>query len=193
MWRILSIIITTCLFVQLYGQKEINYTHKSIYKALIKEANINNPDLKEMTLPDAQKTNTLQGKFFFVDGNIKSHIKYLYVGRVNSCRTGGCSISPAQIEKVNYEYFDYFIFFDSSKSVRFVKVFDYQATHGQEITAKGWLKQFYNFDGTTNLEVGKDIDAIAGATISVYAITADIQLVSKQLKNIHTNLTFNNN
>jgi Na+-translocating ferredoxin:NAD+ oxidoreductase RnfG subunit len=55
-----------------------------------------------------------------------------------------------------------------------VKVFNYQATHGQEITAKSWLKQFIGYQGQKELKVNKDIDSISGATISTYAITEDI-------------------
>lgn len=59
--------------------------------------------------------------------------------------------------------------------VELVKVFNYQATHGQEVSAKGWLKQFIGFDGRKPLTVGKNIDAISGATISAYGITLDVQ------------------
>ena len=56
-----------------------------------------------------------------------------------------------------------------------VKVYNYQATHGQEVSIKGWLRQYAGYDGSQSLTVGKDIDAISGATISVYAINQDIQ------------------
>ncbi|WP_234408600.1 FMN-binding protein [Marinilabilia salmonicolor] len=75
----------------------------------------------------------------------------------------------------NSEYFDYFILFDAEKSVQVVKVFNYQATHGYEITSRGWLKQFAGHDGSESLQVNKNIDAISGATISVQAITEDVQ------------------
>ena len=56
-----------------------------------------------------------------------------------------------------------------------VEIFNYQATYGYEITNKRWLKQFIGFGEDELLEVGKNIDAISGATISVHAITYDIQ------------------
>ena len=111
--------------------------------------------------------------------NIRSGEKLnytVYIGRVNSCRTGGCS-SPQAVHKDNeYEFFDYFILFDPNGKAVSVRVFNYEATHGQEITIKGWLKQFYGYDGTKNLRVGKEIDSISGATISVYGIVNDIRL-----------------
>ena len=56
-----------------------------------------------------------------------------------------------------------------------VRVFNYAATHGQEVSVKRWLDQFAGHDGAEPLRVGKEIDAISGATISVYALVADVQ------------------
>jgi len=62
-----------------------------------------------------------------------------------------------------------------------VKVFNYQATHGHEITAKGWLKQFIGYTAKGNLNVGKTVDSISGATISVNGITSNIRMVTAVL------------
>jgi hypothetical protein len=111
--------------------------------------------------------------------------KYIYVGRVNSCRSGGCSSPTSQpMNLETTEYFDYLIVFDSNVSVQQVKVYNYQATHGQEVANKGWLKQFQGYDGKRSLTVGKSIDAISGATVSVYSITDDIQDKTKLLKKL---------
>ena len=112
---------------------------------------------------------------------------YVYIGRVECCRSGGCDTPKSDIALAS-EYFDYLIYFNTTLKVAAVKVYNYQATHGQEVTAKSWLKQFIGFDGTVNLEPGKDIDAISGATISVYAITADIEHKTRVLqKQNHSN------
>jgi Na+-translocating ferredoxin:NAD+ oxidoreductase RnfG subunit len=58
--------------------------------------------------------------------------------------------------------------------VKLVRVFNYAATHGQEVAIRKWLDQFSGYDGGKPLRVGKEIDAISGATISVYAIVADV-------------------
>jgi len=63
-------------------------------------------------------------------------------------------------------------------------VYNYQATHGQEVTNKGWLKQFQGYDGSRSLTVGKSIDAISGATVSVLGITNDVQEKTRLLKQI---------
>lgn len=97
---------------------------------------------------------------------------YIYVGRVNSCRSGGCSIEPVSVE---YEYFDYYFVADTIGRVLKVKVYNYRATHGHEIMSSGWLRQFIGYNGQEDLVYGKDIQAISGATVSALAINTDIQ------------------
>ena len=159
------------------SQPDVDYSHKSLFKEIEKVWGIDNPSMKEIVIPDSiLRKYDIQGKFFLIDGNHNpDQQNYIYIGRVNSCRAGGCSISHEANVDSNSEYFDYFILFNKSKTVQRVKVFNYQATHGQEVSASGWLKQFIGFDGKKSLTVGKDIDAISGATISVYGITLDVQ------------------
>lgn len=170
-----------------FGLKdEIDYKNKIIIKALEK---FNAPKkLEALVFPGELKSlDNFEGKYFkFKSEDSQEMILYLYVGRVNSCRAGGCS-APGNNAESNFEYFDYFILFDSDYTVRLVKVFNYQASKGQEITIKGWLKQFEGYNGTGNLTVGKQIDGISGATISVYAITDDIQAKTKLLQQITQN------
>ena len=44
----------------------------------------------------------------------------------------------------------YEVITDSKKTVQEVKVFNYQATHGQEVTVKSWLKQFIGHSERNN-------------------------------------------
>ena len=126
----------------------------------------------------------MNGKYFLINGSNLSQYRFIYVGRVNSCRAGGCSVSEDLSESDNSEFFDYFILFDKSKTIKLIKIIDYQATHGHEITAKGWLKQFVGYNGSEQLQVNKNIDAISGATISVNAITFDVETKTALLKKI---------
>ncbi|NJO92948.1 MAG: FMN-binding protein [Chloroflexia bacterium] len=146
---------------------------------------------EEIPIPNTFENDIkIEGKFFtIIDKNNVSQNRYVYIGRVNSCRAGGCSIPNESASNTESEYFDYYILFNDKIEVVLVKVFNYQATHGQEVTVKGWLKQFIGYKGNKNLQVGKDIDAIAGATVSVYAITADIEHKTNLLKQITTSTT----
>lgn len=122
----------------------------------------------------------INGKFFNILSDGGENIT-VYVGRVNSCRSGGCSNPWLSGNDIESEYFDYFILFDSAKKVKLVRVFNYAATHGQEVAVKKWLGQFAGYNGNSPLRVGKEIDAISGATISVYAIVNDVNEKSKLL------------
>ncbi len=187
--NILSYIILF-LFVlsseSLQSQNEINFNPKSLFKEIQKFNSNKSVIINEIIIPDSiVEKYRIQGKYFLIsDINNVSQIKYVYIGRVNSCRTGGCSISNEISADLSYEFFDYFILYDSKMTVKLTKVFSYKATHGQEITAKGWLKQFVGYNGSKELQVGKNIDAISGATISVYGITADIEIKTSILKQL---------
>jgi Na+-translocating ferredoxin:NAD+ oxidoreductase RnfG subunit len=172
----LTLLSLVAIFPGLLPVKDqIDYRDKSLLKALKKGDIESFENLNEISLSDSVANNNILGKFFQVDENIDGDYAYVYVGRVNSCRAGGCSTNASTDIQENSEYFDYFILFDKKKSVRMVKVFNYQATHGQEITSRGWLRQFRGHRENDKLVVDKTIDSISGATISVYAITADIK------------------
>lgn len=161
--------------------KGLNFEDKALQKELLKVSGTDNAEWKEISFSEAH---SIQGKFFTI-ADLNNLKKYIYVGRVNSCRAGGCS-NPAQPSMgfETSEYFDYLVVFDANLLVQQVKVYNYQATHGQEVTNKGWLKQFQGYDGNRPLTVGKSIDAISGATVSVYGITSDIQDKTRLLKKI---------
>ena len=174
-------IIVSCFWLASisFPPKGIDFEDKTLKKEIQKIGGAESPEWEEISFPEA---NSVQGKFFIL-ADLNKMKKYIYVGRVNSCRAGGCS-NPAlpSIGIETSEYFDYFVVFDTNLSVQQVKVYYYQATHGQEVTNKGWLKQFQGYDGSRSLTVGKNIDAISGATVSVLAITNDIQEKTQLLK-----------
>lgn len=167
----------------LHSQSKINYQNKRLTKHLRRNNIKDISQITELNIAESLKQFPIQGKFFVIKSEI-SQYKYIYIGRVNTCREGGCSISNDITGEGNSEYFDYYILFGKDKTVQAVKVFNYQATHGYEITAKGWLKQFIGYDGSESLKVNKNVDAISGATISVYGISFDVELKTKILKSL---------
>ncbi len=175
--------LMVCLFT--VGQDEIDYQNKRLINSLKKSGISDFSQLEEVN-QSSNNQYEFKGKFFkMAENGIASEVKYVYVGRVNSCRAGGCSNSGISTQQnLDSEYFDYFIFFDSAKTVELIEVYNYQASHGYEITAKGWLKQFIGFAGKDTLIVSKDIDGITGATVSVYAITEDVQAKTRLLKSM---------
>jgi hypothetical protein len=180
-----SIILIFCLLIALgcFSRDEVEYQNKRIISSLKKFGITGFSQLEEISCNSKIQPEIL-GKFFRNKSEV-SEVKYVFVGRVNSCRAGGCSISGNTIANYESEYFDYFIFFDSAKTVKLVEVYNYAATHGYEITAKGWLKQFIGLTEKDTLLVNKDIDGISGATVSVFAITEDVQKKTKMLKSFN--------
>lgn len=128
------------------------------------------------------KAVTVEGKFNEDHATLQykivrdqSVLGWAFTRRVMSCRNGGCD-GPVSMneEVVLHEYFDYFALLNPEFSILEIKVYNYSATHGQEICSKAWLKQFKGYNGSKKLRYGKEIDAISGATISGRAITEDI-------------------
>lgn len=173
------IVMLPCLLI---AQPGVDYTNKSLVRKLEKEG-IDIQQLQELHLQDQDESaRGLYGKFFATGSANVSQLHYIFVGRVNSCRTGGCSVSGNTGTNNSTEYFDYFIIFNSEAGIDLVHVYNYRATHGYEICSRGWLKQFSGYNGSGQLEVGKTIDGISGATKSVHAITNDVRRRTNQLK-----------
>ncbi|HPD64004.1 MAG TPA: FMN-binding protein [Bacteroidia bacterium] len=123
------------------------------------------------------------GKYFSIyTGNTLAG--YGYIGRVMSCRQGMCFSNLKNSKSSFAEYFDYFILFDSTISIQKVMVFNYMASHGNEITSNGWLKQFIGYNGNNSLIAGKDIDAISGATVSVHGLINDVIIRTSAIKKL---------
>lgn len=159
---------------------EPDYRNKVLLRELENQGFSTTPEALSVSMQTTE-TGEMPGSFFKIhETGETNHTGYLYVGRVNTCRSGGCSSSGTSLSP-DHEYFDYFMVFDELGQVRGVKIFNYQATKGHEITSKGWLKQFQGYTGGM-LSVGKEVDGITGATISVFAITGDIRLRTTMLR-----------
>ena len=68
-------------------------------------------------------------------------------------------------------------------------VIKYREAYGGEVGNKGWLQQFINKNINSSYNIGKDINGISGATISVKSMSKGIQkittlypLIQNQLK-----------
>lgn len=124
-------------------------------------------------------------RFFEIVDAENKKTGYFYRGRVFTCRSGGCdgmsNVNDGRSEMNGSEYFDYYIIFDAAARVRAVRIYNYMASHGHEVTSPGWLKQFDGYDGSINLVPGKNIDSISGATISTYSLAVDVQRITRIL------------
>ena len=60
-------------------------------------------------------------------------------------------------------------------SILVAEVIKYREAYGGEVGNKNWLAQFTHFSDTSQFTVGKNIDGISGATISVNSLSKGIQ------------------
>jgi hypothetical protein len=155
----------------------VEFGHRRIDKEISKTFGLKNYQIDEIkSLRQEAMNGEVLGKYFTVSASGKFY-GYMYVGRVFTCPQGGCdeTINSSQTS----EYFDYLLLLNTSSSIQKMAIFNYQATHGQEVCASGWLKQFTGATINSNLKPGKNIDTISGATRSVSSLVSD---VSKRVK-----------
>ena len=164
----------------LANAQNINFNPKPLKKDIQKLYGKEEINLVEIEIPDSLYNDILLDQGIIYSTRSEDiNLGFAYVGRIYSCRSGGCGMDDTPVDFVSidedFEYFDYFIIFDTSLSVKKIRVYNYQATHGHEVGSKGWLKQFIGYKGDEKLEYGKNIDSISGATISANAITYNVQ------------------
>lgn len=184
MQKVIIYIVLSTIGICLQAQTNIDFSPKMLSTDIF-QLNKASVRLDLLKIEPALEREISPGKFYSVGATSPSQLcKYVYVGRVNTCRAGGCSIRKDATPDKESEFFDYYILFDAQINIQQVRIYNYQATHGQEVTAKNWLKQFKGYNGSKDLVVNKNVDAISGATISVYAIVMDINQKTSLLKEI---------
>lgn len=90
--------------------------------------------------------------------------------------------------KGRYENFDYIVFYNPNLAVLGLKVTVYRSTHGAAICQTKWLGQFQGYAGG-ELILGKDIDAISGASISAQSMVEDMQRCVRLMNSLTSKLS----
>lgn len=162
---ILSIILSTA------PQAIDKSTSKKMNKEISKVFKTEDFTLESLT---KNKSKDINGDLFLINNN--KTIGYCYLGKVYTSRGNNGNNEDA-------EFFKYLILFNIDKKIEKVKVLRYEASYGQEISSRSWLKQFIGYGGQKKLRMGKEIDSISGATISSEQITKDIKQVTQLLVN----------
>ncbi len=157
-----------------------DFSHRTVIKEIKKAFEIEQYSVTELkTTKPAPKTYI--NNFATVLGLNGTPHGSVYLNRVYSCRASTCSIP----DKSGSEFFDYIIVFNQNGEIKSVRVINYAASHGQQIASQGWLRQFNGFKGDgENKQVGKNVDAISGATVSANAITSDINDATRILREL---------
>ena len=146
-------------------QKKVDKEIKSVFSLEIFEIEtIKIPESISSELPSI-----FNGDNFFQIKSNNSFMGYAYVGK-----------APSKTDQ-----FDFLVLFDSEFIIKKSKVLIYREDYGGEIGSKRWLKQFIGKSGSDTLLHGKDIMAIAGATISTMSMTKAINNLLKSIKILH--------
>lgn len=100
---------------------------------------------------------------------------YIYKGKVFTCGPNGCEKPDLMTD--SREYFQFFMILDEKGTILYTEITEYAATHGQEVSSPGWLKQFKGKNADSDFGYGQEIDAITGATKSGQNLTTEIKLI----------------
>ena len=75
--------------------------------------------------------------------------------------------------------------FDTNHRVKTVEIIKYREDpYGGEIKNKNWRNQFKGYSDTSDYKIGRAIDGISGATLSVHSVTKGINKLSLIIKDI---------
>lgn len=115
---------------------------------------------------------------------------YITVTLANGCHEGGCSSNSFDEESEfsdKYEQYYFATVFNKKGQILKVKVIEYDSGYGYEIMSRSWLKQFVKKQKSV-FEYGKNVDAIAGATISGESIVAEVNALKRIMSKLMIDL-----
>ena len=118
-------------------------------------------------------------QLIMLDFNLRSD--QLYHIEANQERKGFIFIDEG---RSRYEEYTFMVFLTYDLEVLLVRLLEYNETHGVEITNRRWLSQFIGFTPDSEIQHGRNIDAISGATISTRSITKAIADALRKAKNL---------
>jgi Na+-translocating ferredoxin:NAD+ oxidoreductase RnfG subunit len=72
----------------------------------------------------------------------------------------------------------FLVILNNEGSILATEVIKYREAYGGEVGNKNWLAQFTHFSDTSDFKLGKNIDGISGATISVNSLSKGIQKIA---------------
>lgn len=155
--RFYGLSIVLCFLLMGYGlPKNIEKkVHKELEKVFL-ETGIQLNAIKVGDALNAKLPKKLNGDNFFKVYKDSTDLGYVFVDKAPS--------KTAQ--------FDYMVVFNAELKIVHTKVLVYREEYGGEIGSKRWLKQFLGKTAGDRVDHERNIDGIAGATISVRSMTS---------------------
>ncbi len=103
--------------------------------------------------------------------------KWLYVWRITQ---NDSTVAYALLDNVKGKAMPitFLVIFDADGRIRNARIIKYREAIGGAVQNRSWLEKFTGLGASSAFKVGRDIDAISGATISVNAVTRGIHKLS---------------
>ena len=180
---IIGLLFLTLLFAQNDVFLWVNTHGKKINKQIKKAFEVSeNVQLNSLS----RKSSNIGIDLFSITDKKQHTVGYGTVLATNSCKLGGCTMPSKEELNGIFEEFTFLTLYDTTFHIKKVKILEYGSNYGYAITAANWLKQFIG-QKAGDLKVGKDIDGISGATISVNVLIKKINEQQAIIENsIHT-------
>ena len=138
---------------------------KKIRKSILKTFNITDYQLNIINISTKTSTKVINSTNFY---SIKNEAEILGYALVDKAASKA------------YD-FDYMVLLNSELEIININILIYREEHGNEISSKRWLKQFFGLGTKDEAILQKNIDGISGATISVRSMTTEINTVLADL------------
>lgn len=161
------------------------------------QQSIMSQDIKEETESFLNKTFgekvTYNFSKYHLPANVKSEIEkkvrqrffgdfvYLYDIKVNETKKFYALMDNVYGKSMPITFI---VIFDSTSNIISSGIIKYREQYGGGVSDENWNRQFQNKSSQSGYEVGKDIQSISGATISVNSVTKGIQKLSLLMKTI---------
>ncbi|MEE9349511.1 MAG: FMN-binding protein [Flavobacteriaceae bacterium] len=158
---IFLITLTSFVFLSFTLPKNVS---KKVTKSIKKTFNVTNFTLKTIDLD--------------VDTNVINSNNFCSIHKEDEI-IGYALIDKAASKMLD---FDYLVLLNPELEIVTIKILIYREEHGNEISSKRWLKQFFGLKINDRAILNKNIDGISGATISVRSMTKKIDDLLIDLK-----------
>jgi Na+-translocating ferredoxin:NAD+ oxidoreductase RnfG subunit len=140
-------------------------TKEEALKTAFPEADTATPEKKDVSSSTSTKIETIWGK--------KQDITYkVYTGKKGDDVQGYVVFLT---RGTKYQPITFMVKISTSGKVDLVAVVEYREPRGDEVKEPRFLKQFFGKTSKDKVELGRDITAVAGATVSAEVITAGVK------------------
>lgn len=173
-----SLFIHIAIIIIVISQMSLSFDEGKIDKVIRQLYKEQLPDKVIVDIPDSLTMQISTVCKLRLNDNLDGYACY---ATAFGCKLGGCA-KPSDPNISSYETFDYIVIFNENLAIRKVEIVNYPGAYGYEICRKKWLQQFEG--KTPDLQLGRDVDGVTGATVSAQFLVEDINYLKSFLQKI---------